>query len=110
MSYDEVGAGGVTADGCVAPEWLWSSLTVFGVGDTAYSIAKARRGILEKIVVKVVRAVSSRKTQGARTVLYQDTLNGLWNEFDLVTYDEAIELVHQHAVAIEADRRRLGRC
>jgi len=110
MVYDELTSGGLRVGGCPFVGVLRASVTAFGIGDTVYNIAKARRGFLEKVVIKVVRTVVSRRTQGANRVLYVDTLNGLWNEYDLVVYEKAVELIQMYFDAVEADRQRLPSC
>jgi len=47
-----------------------------------YSLIKANRGILEKVVIKSQKLIKSKKTYNRFVVLYTDTLNGLWNESD----------------------------
>ena len=96
--------------GCAATGFIRRFVTTFKEGDIVFNVAKARRGILEKIVVKQVRRITSRRTLGQRVALYQDTLNWLWNEYDLVPYEEAVELIHIHHDAMEADLNRLMTC
>lgn len=110
MTYDEVGSGGVEIGGCLTIEILYPRVTALGVGDTLYSIAKARRGKLEKVVIKAVRTVTSRRTYGSNRVIYQDTLNGLWNEYDLVLHEEALALITIYNYARQADLERLASC
>lgn len=110
MTYDEVGSGGVATGGCSVVEALYPRVTAIGVGDTLYSISKARRGKLEKVVIKAVRTVTSRRTYGSNRVIYQDTLNGLWNEHDLVLHEEAIALIAIYNLARQADLERMVAC
>ena len=44
MTYDEIGMGGVAVAGCGLTGLLHPRVTRFGVGDTLYYAAKARRG------------------------------------------------------------------
>ena len=110
MTYEEVGSGGVKSGCCAVVEALYARVTALGVGDTLYSIAKARRGKLEKVVIKAVRTVTSRRTYGSNRVIYQDTLNGLWNEYELVLHEEALALITIYKNARQADLDRLNSC
>jgi len=92
MVYDEMGSGGMIVSGCMAFSHVHYVITTYGPGDMLYNVHKARKGILEKIVIKKPRVVQSAKTYGLAISLYVDTLNALWNEDDLVTYDEAVDL------------------
>jgi len=94
---DEAGAGGVLGRGCATVFTVRILAASFHVGETAYNIDKARRGVLEKVVIKLIRPVKPRKLPVANKVLYQDTLNGLWNERDLVPYETAASLIADYA-------------
>lgn len=107
MIYNEISTGGIQAGGCVLVGTLWLTETPYGIGNTFYNVAKARRGKLEKVVIKGVRTVISRRTHGARVTLYVDTLNGLWNEHDLVTHDKAVAIVEAYLDVLEQDMDRI---
>lgn len=77
--------------------------TLFGAGDIVYSLPKAKRGILEKVVIRRVNALNSLLTQGAFEVMYVDTLNSLWNEWDLVSHAEAIDIAKAYYEELLAD-------
>jgi hypothetical protein len=109
MTYDEVGSGGLEAGGCVITSALHPQITAFGVGDTLYSMTKARRGVLEKVVIKSVRSILNKRTLAVRTTLYVDTLNALWNEWDLVPYGTALTLAEEHRMKVQDAQNRL-RC
>ena len=79
MTYEEMGSGGGEACGCAAVVVFYPRVTAFGIGDTLYNAAKARRGVFEKVVVKSIRTILTRRTLAAGKTLYVDTLNGLWN-------------------------------
>lgn len=111
MTFDELASGGVSLLGCSNVTHLQPRPTYVGrfvAGDTLYNVAKARRGVLEKVVIKGVRMIASRRTFGSNRVLYTDTFNGLWNEYDLVPYEDAVELILRWADALEADKNRLA--
>jgi len=110
MIFDEVGSGGVSDGGCAVPVAMYSSVTKYGLGDTLYNVAKARRGVLEKVVIKSIRSMATRRTAGRETTLYQDTFNGLWNEWDLVPLGKALVMVEEHRLRLADEARKLGRC
>lgn len=79
----------------------------YAVGSIVYNIKKAKIGILNAVAIKKVRIInpippplptnkipSIYKQDGDRhtTILYQDTYNGLWNDYDLCTEQEATDL------------------
>ncbi len=110
MIYDEVGSGGSTAAGCIVVGMLHPSVTTFGIGDTVYNVQKARRGVLEKVMIKSIRAVTSRRTRGVNRVLYVDTFNGLWNERDLVPFGTAMALAEVYYMNLMNAAAQLASC
>lgn len=111
MIYNEVSAGvGLTATGCVLVATIRPSTAAFGVGDVAYNVQKARRGVLEKVVVKVVRPIRSRRSPAPGRVLYIDTFNGYWNERDLIALDTAKALVEAYWSKVAEDTAKLPPC
>ncbi len=88
-TFNEIGSGGVSGTGCVLITFLDRFHTTYAQGDTAYNVNKAKVGILERVIIKKQRVVRNLRTQGLFTVMYIDTFNALWNEFDLVTFSEA---------------------
>ncbi len=93
MIHDVPTSGGTVVSGYGVPAQLHVTVARFGVGETLYYIDKARRGILEKVVIKAIRAIVSKRTPARGKVLYVDTFNGLWNEWDLVPQATADALV-----------------
>ena len=87
-TFNETGSGGILTAGCVLVTFLDRLHTTYGQGDIAYNVNKAKVGILERVVIKKQRVIRNLKTHGMFTVLYVDTLNALWNEFDLVPFSE----------------------
>lgn len=88
-TFNETGSGGASTSGCVLVTFLDELHTTYAQGDFAYNVNKARVGVLERVVIKRQRVIQNVKTGGLFTVLYVDTLNALWNEFDLVPFSEA---------------------
>jgi hypothetical protein len=110
LTYDEVGSGGAKARGCALIGLVTPLVTAFDIGDIVYAEAKARRGVLEKIVIKAIRPVAARRTHPRDVVLYVDTFNGLWNERDLVTRDEAELLVEEYRQRVQDELNQLRQC
>ena len=110
VNYGEVGSGGGDAGGCVPVSIFYSQVTAFGIGDTLYNVAKARRGVLEKVVVKSIRTILTRRTLAAGKTLYVDTFNGLWNEWDLVPLGKAVSLVVAYRQKLADEASKLYRC
>jgi hypothetical protein len=85
MTYNEIGLGGLRVSGCWVITVSHIYITAYGIGDILYDVKKARRGVLERIVIKQIVPVKQSLTGGQFVALYKDTLNGLWNENDLVS-------------------------
>ncbi len=66
--------------------------TKFQERDVAYSLKKANKGILYEVVIKKLLLTKTLYTGANFIVIYVDTYNGYWNEWDLVTHAEAINL------------------
>ena len=65
----------------------------FKEGDAAYEKRKAEhKGLLRKHVIKKVNVFTNPKTQAQIHVSYNDTLNELWLDEELVTHEEALKL------------------
>ena len=110
MTYDEFGSGGVGVRGCAAVAEWYPAATRFTVGDPVYYVKKASRGILERMVVKTIRVVANRRTGGRKVVLYVDTHNELWNDYDLVGYADAVELAEAYYEQVVNELNGRDRC
>jgi hypothetical protein len=110
MLYEEIGQGGIGVRGCALVDALHPSVTKFGIGDIVYNVQKARRGVLEKVVIKSVRSVTSRRTLAVGRRIYTDTFNGLWNEWDLVPFNTAMILIATHDQKVLDDLNALAKC
>jgi hypothetical protein len=87
---NEIGSGGATiTSDCSLIMFSYKIHTTWGPGDVLYNIDKARVGVLEKVVVKKQRLTMNSRTKGFQNVIYVDTFNALWNEWDLVVLSEA---------------------
>jgi len=90
MVYDIIGSGGVVGSSCANYTHAHYIVTAYGPGDILYNVNKARKGVLEKVVIKKPQVTQSAKTYGLAIAIYIDTLNAMWNEDDLVPYTSAI--------------------
>lgn len=108
--YAVAASGGVKVSGCPLVDELFLFVTPFGPGDTAYRVDKARFGILEKVVIRYIKAVSSLHLGPPNAVLYQDTFNALWDEDDLVTYEAAVALADAYLSKAAALIRAANKC
>jgi hypothetical protein len=102
MTLYYTGSGGATTGGCaltfryVYIEYKW------GENSVLYIKHKAVKGILERIAIKRVMLNSGPKTGNQIVPIYQDTLNSLWNEDDLIIESEARDLALAYWEAREA--------
>lgn len=87
--FSENMTGGVKIRGCALDYFFKNVQTLFAPGDIVYWVKRAQQGILEKIVIKQQVWVKKKKTYNEQSVMYRDTLNGLWNEWELTDYDTA---------------------
>ena len=67
-----------------------------------YAVWKAKKGQLEKIVIKKYDLKVEEQTGGAAVILYTDTLNATWFEGELCSHAEAIELATAYWTAVLA--------
>jgi hypothetical protein len=64
----------------------------WGENSILYVKYKAQKGILETVAIKRVLLNGGKKTFNKIIPIYQDTLNSLWNENDLILAEEARSL------------------
>lgn len=96
--YSRSTSGGVKISGCWPIVVSHIYTTQYGVSDIVYNVRKARKGVLEKIVIKEIVPVKMSLTGGQFLAMYRDTLNGLWNERDLVSSATAVALAEDYYV------------
>ena len=88
---DYTASGKITIKGCALPVKVTKYYTfAFGIGSILYVIAKARKGILEKVVIKKVNLTGFDGLQPVYN--YVDTTNRVWLERELTWQSIAIEL------------------
>jgi hypothetical protein len=102
--------GGVVVGGCCTEQFTQNIQTLYGPGDIVYSRLKAMRGTLEKVVIKQQKLIKNKRTYNRFVVMYIDTLNGLWNEWDLIELEEAKLLAEDYLTDILVDLNKVKTC
>lgn len=106
----ETGSSGMITGGCALITYCKTYVTLFGPGDIVYNINKAQRGVLEKVVIKRQRVLNKERTGGVFEVMYIDTFNALWNEWDLVSHSQAIALATDYYEGLLEDASKIRSC
>jgi hypothetical protein len=108
MAY--IASGGIIVGGCATTSKLvcigynWVENTMLFVKQ------KALVGIMEKVVIKEVLIHANRRTHYKKVVIYKDTLNSLWNEYDLIPESEARELALAYWLDREVEMAAILAC
>ena len=87
------GSGTVNIAGCTTFYFIPRVFYKYRPGDILYYKPKAEQGKLEKIVIKKVHLVRDKLTEGQFVFMYIDTLNSIYNQYDLIWEYEALELI-----------------
>jgi len=95
-SYSYTAQGGVKLQFCNNFWQINNYVHKWSPGDVCFFKNAAMKGNLEKIVVKQVKVISKKYTNGAVIFLYIDTLNGLFNEEELISEYDALLLAKQY--------------
>jgi hypothetical protein len=91
--YAYTGQGSIGLNGCTTFYLVPRVDYKYKPGDILYYKPKAEKGKLEKIVVKKVHIVRNSRTAGKIVFMYIDTLNSLYNQYDLIYEFEALDLI-----------------
>jgi len=110
MATQYTATGGINLFGCAIVKHSAYYTYKYGENSIVFLRYKAIRGVLEKIAIKKVILQSSVKTGGLIIPLYQDTLNSYYNEEEICTHQEAVNLAKDYytnlkALATEAAKR-----
>lgn len=108
--YTEDGLGGGKVTGCAVITYIKTYTTLFAAGDIVFNVHKARVGVMEKVVIKKQRVINALKTGGQFKVMYVDTLNALWNEWELVSHAQAIEIAQIYYLNLLDEAEKLSKC
>jgi hypothetical protein len=103
MDYTYTATGTLHVGNCAICTLYHVFTYAYAVGSIVYSKGKAKKGVFEKIFIKKVRPVSKyvifSKNHVPETrfkALYVDSLNGYWNEDELVSFEVASALVDDY--------------
>jgi hypothetical protein len=110
MSYNYTASGTIRIGGC-SDTFLQQYISIrYSIGSVLYLRQKALKGKLEKIAIRDVILPTSLNIWGSNlcnncniTPIYKDTYNSLYNESDLISYDEAIELATNYLIWYSAE-------
>lgn len=102
MAIQYTASGGINVFGCARIRQSDYYLYKYGENSIVFLRYKAVRGTLEKIAIKKVIIKQSIKTYGQIVPLYQDTLNAYYNEEELCTHQEAVDLAKIYYESIKA--------
>lgn len=110
MIHDIVMKGGAKIGGCCNFRFIQQVYSKYYPRDILYNIHAARKGKLEKVVLKERLFLDVKKTYGRLNVIYKDTFNGLWNESDLIFYEEAYHLIDLYFQRLVDQANKLNDC
>lgn len=88
MNYEA--QGGLKITNCGEYEYITNVITLFQKGDLVYVKYKARRGKLEKVVIKKINLINQYDWN------YQDTQNRIWLEYELCDLNEANSIIKNY--------------
>lgn len=97
-------SGGVKVNGCAGFASKRNFPVRFSPGDRVWIERKARRGRIESVVLSRFHL---NEAGGGFVVVYADTFNRVWLEYELVGQDEAEALLEAHRRAFLARNRSL---
>lgn len=97
MDFFYAATGGFKVFGTAGVSAEYFYYVRFAAGAKAYDRREATRGRLESIVIKRYRIMYN-----PYDVLYTDTLNSLWNEDQLCSHGEAVDLAMAYYARREA--------
>lgn len=90
------GSGTIIISGCTEINAFRNYPYLYNIGDTCFLKYKAIKGKLEKVVIKEIKIVTNYQINGEIRFMYVDTLNALYNESDLLSKYEAVQLAKQY--------------
>jgi hypothetical protein len=102
-------SGGIKLNSCFSIVHFRYIVSKYFPRDILYNIHAAKKGKLEKVVLKE-RLFSRNKKTVRINVIYKDTLNGLWDENELISYDEAYLIADNYFQNLLAEAEKLKFC
>jgi len=110
--FSYTAGGTLQTFGCPELDFIHSIPVAFPVGTTAYDRISASRGRMEAVVIKKVMVFHNKKTFGQYRIVYKDTLNSLYTDYDLLTHDDAkarvVAYLYRKIAEIDAELARRG--
>jgi hypothetical protein len=109
MPFEYEAEGRVRVNGCAGIAVKENYDMLYGVGDRVWIKKKARMGEAESVVIK--RLARRRKRSLTYSgldwqVVYTDTFNRVWMEYELVSEEDATDLILTYEEKVLADTRR----
>lgn len=109
MAIQYTASGGINVFGCGRIRQSNYYLYKYGENSIVFLRYKAVRGNLEKIAIKkVIVKKESIKTSGLIIPLYVDTLNAYYNEEELCSHKEAVDLAKIYYESVKAAALRIA--
>jgi len=90
------GSGTIIISGCTEINVFRNYPYLYSVGDTCFLKFKALKGKLEQVVIKEIKIVTNYQINGEIRFMYIDTLNAIYNESDLLSKYEAVQIAKQY--------------
>jgi len=103
MNYNYAGSGKIIFKSCTGYFKRTNIFHKFNVGDLAWLKYKAKKGKLEVISIKNLLFNGSVYSTNRMLVLYKDNNNFLYNPDELLTKNEAVEIVKSYLYEELAD-------
>lgn len=108
--FNYTGTGGARISGCADTKSIKYLPVSFQIGDSVYVYDSARKGFLERVVIKEITAVRNRATFYQYLVKYKDTWNRIYFEGDLVDEYDALSAIKAFLERREADFNSIPHC
>jgi hypothetical protein len=96
MTYHYISSGFAKTGGCAKTQKAIYVHYKWGENSIVYLKYKAQKGILERIAIKRVILNAGTKTYNKIVPIYQDTLNSLYNESELISEVDARNLALEY--------------
>ena len=104
MNYTYIAGGQISIGGCSDYQAWAFAYWRYAVNSIVFSKLAALKGKYERVAIKeVIFTDQSNMCRACNyTPMYKDSYNSLWDEQELVPYSEAVELVDNYYLRIEA--------
>lgn len=96
MNYEYVSSGKITISGCAPSENTIYVPVMFKEGELVFEARLARKGRLERLIVKNIIIINNIRTSGSYHINYVDTLNEVYLQEELVNHATAIDLATEY--------------